>query len=413
MKKIFFALSLLTLLYTSCDPSSDSGSTGFMENVTAESVEATVTPVVKDGKNTNRIVVENHSPITSQWSAEQLAENPVASAKAYDTIYVTKTGANTVALHCKNIAVDFNKDFSVNVDEITYLSAELQKRLCVEGSEGNYKSTIAAIKGQSIAFGTSFDKSKVSVVQEVKDGVKGNVFTVENDNAVLSDWAITKDGDTEPQGTANLNEDKLMVVDPGHYTLTLTYTLANGEKKTETVSTFNVEGITTIPEVINYLSGGEDGDGTTTWEWNSYASAVWGNGPFGSGNKPQWWGVSYDDIDGQANERAGGKARSGKSAYFKIDMNSKTATNGDGTTLPIKVNVLEHKDASWDLGTISFPTAAGNNFVVPMGVNVNAANVPFQKYYVLVASKDKLVLTAAEMPENGCAWFYVFKKKAK
>ena len=39
MKKIFFALSMLTLLYTSCDPSSDSGSTGFMENVTAESVD--------------------------------------------------------------------------------------------------------------------------------------------------------------------------------------------------------------------------------------------------------------------------------------------------------------------------------------------------------------------------------------
>ncbi len=40
MKKIFFALSMLTLLYTSCDPSTDSGSTGFSENVTAESVEA-------------------------------------------------------------------------------------------------------------------------------------------------------------------------------------------------------------------------------------------------------------------------------------------------------------------------------------------------------------------------------------
>mgnify|MGYP006880503104 CR=1 FL=1 len=45
MKKIFFALSMLTLLYTSCDPSTDSGSTGFSENVTAESVDAKVTPV--------------------------------------------------------------------------------------------------------------------------------------------------------------------------------------------------------------------------------------------------------------------------------------------------------------------------------------------------------------------------------
>ena len=50
MKKIFFALSMLTLLYTSCDPSTDSGSTGFSENVTAESVDAKVTPVQVNGK---------------------------------------------------------------------------------------------------------------------------------------------------------------------------------------------------------------------------------------------------------------------------------------------------------------------------------------------------------------------------
>ena len=62
---------MLTLLYTSCDPSTDSGSTGFSENVTAESVDAEVTPVQVNGKNSNRIIIENHSPIAypSQWSA--------------------------------------------------------------------------------------------------------------------------------------------------------------------------------------------------------------------------------------------------------------------------------------------------------------------------------------------------------
>ncbi|CUQ06974.1 Uncharacterised protein [Segatella copri] len=74
---------------------------------------------------------------------------------------------------------------------------------------------------------------------------------------------------------------------------------------------------------------------------------------------------------------------------------------------------MEHKDPTWDKGTISFPTATNDNFVIPMGVNVNGGNAVFQKYYVLVASDDKLVLTAAELPENGTAWFYVFKKKAK
>ncbi len=413
MKKIFFALSMLTLLYTSCDPSSDSGSTGFMENVTAESVDAKATAVVVNGKNSNRIVIENHSPITSQWSADQLAEGVVTSSKAYDTIYVTKLGANTVSMHCKNLAVDFKKDFTVNVDEITYLSSELQNRLCVNGSEGNYKSIIADFKGQAIQFSTSFDKSKVLVTQEVKDGKKGNVFEVRNGNGVLSDWAITKDGASEPMGTATLNGDKLMVVEPGNYTLTLTYTLADGQKQTVEVGKYQVDELTTVPKLLNYLSGGDDGDGTTTWEWNGNASAVWGNGPFGSGKKPQWWAVSYNDIEGQGSSKVGGVGRNGSHASFTIDMNNNTATNADGTTLPIKVNVLEHKDSKWDQGTISFPTATNDNYVIPMGVNVNAGNAVFQKYYVLVSSDDKLVLTAAEMPENGCAWFYVFKKKAK
>ena len=48
-----------------------------------------VTPVQVNGKNSNRIIIENHSPITSQWSVDQLAEGKVTSSKAYDTIYVT------------------------------------------------------------------------------------------------------------------------------------------------------------------------------------------------------------------------------------------------------------------------------------------------------------------------------------
>lgn len=414
MKKIFFALSMLTLLYTSCDPSTDSGSTGFSENVTAESVEAKVTPVQVNGKNSNRIIIENHSPITSQWSVDQLAEGAVTSSKAYDTIYVTKVGANTITMHCKNVAVDFTKDFTVNVDEITYLSAELQKRLCVTGSEGNYTSTVGEFAGQPVQFGTAFDAGKVKVIQEVKEGKKGNVFTVENGNGVLSDWAITKEGTNEAAGTATLNGDQLMVVEEGKFNITLTYTKADGTQETYNVGSFDVESLTTKPELLEYLAGGEDGDGTTTWEWNEAAGAVWGNGPFGSGNKPQWWAVNYGaDIDGQAGQKVGGVARNGSGAWFTIDINNKQAIGSDGVKLPISVSVLDHKDPTWDKGSISFPTATNDNFVIPMGVNVNGGNVAFQKYYVLVASDDKLVLTAAEMPENGCAWFYVFKKKAK
>lgn len=123
---------------------------------------------------------------------------------------------------------------------------------------------------------------------------------------------------------------------------------------------------------------------------------------------------NYTSTVGEfAGQKAGGVARNGSGAWFTIDINNKQAIGSDGVKLPISVSVLEHKDPTWDKGTISFPTATNDNFVIPMGVNVNGGNAVFQKYYVLVASDDKLVLTAVELPENGNAWFYVFKKKAK
>lgn len=50
------------------------------------------------------------------------------------------------------------------------ISAELQKRLCVTGSEGNYTSTVGEFDGQPVQFGTAFDAGKVKVIQEVKEG---------------------------------------------------------------------------------------------------------------------------------------------------------------------------------------------------------------------------------------------------
>ena len=183
---------------------------------------------------------------------------------------------------------------------ITYLSAELQKRLCVTGSEGNYTSTVGEFKGQPVQFGTAFDAGKVKGIQEVKEGTN------------------------EAAGTATLNGDQLMVVEEGKFNVTLTYTKADGTQETYNAGSFDVDALTTKPELLEYLAGGEDGDGTTTWEWNEAAGAVWGNGPFGSGNKPQWWAVNYGaDIDGQAGQKAGGVARNGSGAWFTIDINNK------------------------------------------------------------------------------------------
>jgi hypothetical protein len=177
--------------------------------------------------------------------------------------------------------------------------------------------------GNTFPFGQGWGAGPVAP-NLVKEGKKGNVFTVENGNGVLSNWAITKEGADEAAGTATLNGDQLMVVEEGKFNITLTYTKADGTQETYNAGSFDVESLTTKPELLEYLAGGEDGDGTTTWEWNDKASGVWGNGSFGSGNGPQWWTVSYTDIEGQGSSKAGGVKRSGTHAYFTIDTNSKT-----------------------------------------------------------------------------------------
>lgn len=405
---------MLALLYTSCDPTSDDGGTGFMENVTAENVQASVKPVQVNGKNTNLIVVENHSKITQQWTANQLAEKMTLSAKAYDTIYVTHTGENVVTMTCKNNAGEFKKDFAVNVDEIYYLSEELQKRLNIDTDKSKVGNYISKITGQPVTFSNDFDPAKVHVTQEIgPNGELGNKFTLVNENPVLSDWKITNDevGDA----TANSNSDALLVGDAGYeYTLTLTYTKADGTQAIGYQHKFKVDKLTTIPELFKYLAG-EDGTGTT-WEWNSFATSVWGNGPANSGDKPQWWGVSYDDISGQGGSKVGGDTRNGKNAWFKIDWKNKVATSSDASVTPVKfkVNPLEHKagaESGWDLGTITFE-ATDANFVIPMGVDVNNGNKAFQKYYVLKASGKRLVLVAPTTKGNDAeGWFYMFRQK--
>ena len=416
MKKIFFALSMLALLYTSCDPSSDDGATGFMENVTAENVQASVKPVQVDGKNTNLIIVENHSPITQQWTADQLVEKQTLSPKAYDTIYVTHTGANVVKMTCKNIAGEFTKDFTVNVDEIYYLSDELQKRLNIDTKKSSVGNYISKITGQKLQFSNEFDPAKVHVTQEIgPNGELGNKFTLVNENPVLSDWKISNAelGDA----TANQNSDALLAGDPGYeYTLTLTYTKADGTQAVGYEKKFRVDALTTIPTLFACLEG-EDGTGTT-WEWNSFASNVWGNGNFSSDTKPTWWGVSYDNIDGQGESKPGGVVRNGKNASFTFNWATKTATNADGTTVTFKANPLDHNpkggDGWVDYGSITFGVSTGK-YVIPMGIDVNYAQgnkeQPYEKFYVVKAEGKRLVLVAEEIPGNCNGWYYMFRQK--
>ena len=396
MKKLIFAMSAFALLLTSCDPSTDDISSGFNNNVTAENVVAKATPVVVNGKNGNRIIVENNSPITCQWTAEQLLGSPVTSKKSYDTIYVSKTGTNIISMKCHNLNGEFTKEFSVTVDEISYIPENIQKRL-----------------GDVNSFGTAFDPSKVSVEQELdkETGRKGNVFTVKNANGVITDWVVKDLATGEAVASSDLNNDQLLVIsDNGEYEISINYVKADGTTGSHVVGKYTIECWTNKPEIVEYLSGET---GVTEWQWFQGNAAVWGNGPWASGDGPAWWTNTLDSMDGNGGGKAGGTARNGINATFTLNFNTGIATNSDGTSCAFKVLPLKHGHDSadgWDQGCIHFE-ASGTTYVVPMAVNVNGGDEPFQDMFIVKAADGRLNLTAEEQAVNGCAWFFLFERK--
>ncbi|MCD7916716.1 MAG: hypothetical protein LUG96_16590, partial [Tannerellaceae bacterium] len=76
MKKIIY-LMMFAIAFMACEPIENRESAGGA--ITADQLDISATPVVVDGKNSNKIIVENHSPVLSQWDY-----GVGISTKAYD-----------------------------------------------------------------------------------------------------------------------------------------------------------------------------------------------------------------------------------------------------------------------------------------------------------------------------------------
>lgn len=256
------------------------------------------------------------------------------------------------------------------------------------------------------------DPSKISIEQEVDEetGKKGNVFAVKNANGVLTDWEVKDVATGEIMATSDLNSDNLLVIsDTGEYEIIVNYTKADGTTGSYSVGKYTIECYTNKPVIIEYLSGET---GVSTWQWFQGNAAVWGNGPWASGDGPAWWTNNLDTMDGNGGGHPGGEARNGINATFTLDFNTGIATNSDGTQCAFKVLPLKHGHDSadgWDKGCIHFE-ASGSTYVVPMGVNVNGGDEPFQDLYIVKAEDDRLNLTAEEQSGNWCAWFMLFQR---
>lgn len=400
MKKItniLLGLLVLAGMLVSCDPMTENGPSEGQEVYTAEDIAnyISATPVQLNGKNTNKIVVENKAKVDCQWRAAQLIEDSTVSASAYDTIYVTKTGANAVRFHGRNFSTNIIKDLSVNVDQITYLTSDLMSRLCITGSEGKYT---AAKDGAPTSFGNTFSAASVKVVQEMtSDGKKGNRLYVYNTNPTLSNW-------TFGTSKSDKNVATVFVSNTGTYPLSLKYTKADGTSATLDLGTYTVEAFSYIPDYLVNLFGE---NGVKTWEWDDKVDPCWGNGSFGGDKKPSWWGLNLAGLDAKGATLDGGVAENGAAATFTFNLGNMTMTKSSGTVGTFSFDMDDIYKAGWNIGTMKF-----KNVNIPLGFKVNNGNTVPDKFYIVNLDATHLVL--CWMSDNGSeGWYSCFKAKTE
>ncbi|MCD7975986.1 MAG: hypothetical protein LUG51_02075 [Tannerellaceae bacterium] len=129
MKKSIIYLMLLTIAFIACEPIENRESAGGA--ITADQLDISATPIVVNGKNSNRIILQNNSPVLSQWDYGN-----GLSTRSYDEVDVVLTGDLTVIFTGLNAdGSKITKELPIRVDELTYEVPEEWALLCGTGSK--------------------------------------------------------------------------------------------------------------------------------------------------------------------------------------------------------------------------------------------------------------------------------------
>ncbi|WP_134088497.1 hypothetical protein [Olivibacter sp. XZL3] len=116
------------LPFIGCDPMEDR--LGIGGAITAEQLDISATPIVIDGKNTNKVVLDNRSPVLSSWDF-----GVGTSSKKTDTALLVVTGQNEITFTGRNPdGTEVVKTLNVNVDEL-YFDVPLEWGYLTGGSE--------------------------------------------------------------------------------------------------------------------------------------------------------------------------------------------------------------------------------------------------------------------------------------
>ena len=131
MKKIIYSLvALFSLTLASCDATIIEG--GEPDGaVTAETFRYTVTPIIENGKTTNRVLLETQSPVSCSWNNEVAT---VVGNSIWTNLF--HTGENDITVHVINQdGSTFDKVIKVNVDVMAYPVDELYEILTANSTK--------------------------------------------------------------------------------------------------------------------------------------------------------------------------------------------------------------------------------------------------------------------------------------
>ncbi|PRD55969.1 hypothetical protein [Sphingobacterium gobiense] len=114
MKSIFYILSILSFLLIGCEPIEDRMGPG--SAITADQLNITATQIIVDGKRSNKVVLDNKSPVLSSWDF-----GVGVTQRKTDTVLLVSTGENDIIFTGLNPdGSKISKTLAVEVDELTF-----------------------------------------------------------------------------------------------------------------------------------------------------------------------------------------------------------------------------------------------------------------------------------------------------
>lgn len=128
-KSILYISMLVMFLFAACEPIENRLPMG--DTITAEQLDISATPLMVNGKRSNKIVMENHSPVLSSWNY-----GVGVSQKMTDTVLLVITGDNEIVFTGLNPdGTTITKSLTVNVEELSFPVPKEWAFLCGDGAK--------------------------------------------------------------------------------------------------------------------------------------------------------------------------------------------------------------------------------------------------------------------------------------